>query len=84
MKPFDCCNPALSLTVMDLSAKHIGKKVRITEGENAYAGILKDIEFDTWTETNYHGDSVYINKITVSFSNDARLAYPLNATVEVL
>lgn len=68
-----------NITVADLSAKHIGKKVIIHDGdENSYVGVIRDLRFET--DTSYV--SVYVLGVEVEFPQ-ARITFPLNAEVEI-
>ncbi len=68
------------LTVADLSAKHIGKKVRVTDPSgDAHTGYLEDLRFTT--EQLMHGHVV--TSVECVF-HAARIGFPLTAIVEVL
>lgn len=70
-------NPAL--TVADLSAKHIGERVRITNRADAHTGFVCDIRFIT--ELTYDGASAVAVEVVF---RDGSIRYPLNATATVL
>ena len=72
-------DPTPPLTVADLSAKHIGKKVRIADQGNAFTGRIEDLSFNT--ERTYGGTSAAA--VRVEFDR-ATITYPLDATVTVL
>lgn len=71
--------PTPPLTVADLSAKHIGKKVRVTNREDAHTGYVDDLGFDI--ERQVQGGVA--QGVRVEFDN-AIITFPLTATVEVL
>ena len=73
-----------NITVADLSAKHIGQKVIIHDGdENSYVGVLEDLGFETITESTIEGAySVYVRAVDVQFAQ-ARITFPLSAEVEI-
>lgn len=68
------------LTVADLSAKHIGKKIRVADRGDAHTGRIADIEFIV--ERYMHGDSA--EAVRIVFGERATITYPLRAKVEVL
>lgn len=67
------------LTVADLSAKHIGKTMRITNGTDVFTGHLTGIEFKV--DRQMWGDSACAVR---ALFDDSHVTYPLTATVEVL
>lgn len=67
------------LTVADLSAKHIGKKVRITDRGDTHTGHIEGLTFDHNRLYRMHGASA----VRVEFDR-ATITYPLDATVTVL
>lgn len=67
------------LTVADLSAKHIGKRVRITDRGDTYTGHIEGLTFDYNRLYRTHGASA----VRVEFDR-ATITYPLDATVTVL
>lgn len=68
------------LTVADLSAKHIGKKIRVTDRGDTHTGHIADIEFVV--ERHMHGDSA--EAVRIVFGEQATITYPLRATATVL
>lgn len=67
------------LTVADLTAKHIGKKVRVTAGANVFAGRIDD--FRVILDETFGGNRAA--SVEARFPG-AVINYPLVATVEVL
>lgn len=67
------------LTVADLSAKHIGERVRITNHGNTHTGRVSDLRFET--EPTYDGACPVAVEVTF---RDGAITYPLNAAATVL
>lgn len=72
-----------NITVADLSAKHIGQKVIITDGdENSYVGVIENLEFETVDARSMVAEYINVTGVIVVF-RQARITFPLNAEVEV-
>lgn len=67
------------LTVADLSAKHIGKKVRVTDGLDVLTGFIDDFGF----LIEHQMQGMVAEGVRIEFDR-ATVTYPLTATVEVL
>lgn len=66
------------LTVADLSAKHIGKRIRVADQGNTFTGFVEDIEYEV--ERLMRGNDAV--GVRVIFDR-ASILYPLKATVTV-
>lgn len=72
-----------NITVADLSAKHIGQKVIITDGdENSYVGMIENLEFETVDARSMVAKYINVTGVIVVF-RQARIEFPLNAEVEI-
>lgn len=69
----------MNTTVADLSAKHIGKRIRITSRDTVFTGRLANLAFET--ERTFGGAQPVAVEVTF---DDATITYPLTASVEVL
>lgn len=72
-----------NITVADLSAKHIGQKVIIHDGdENSYVGVIQDLSFPRADHRTYADAFDPLAGVEVEFAR-ARIMFPLSAEVEI-
>lgn len=72
-----------NITVADLSAKHIGQKVIVHDGEeNTYVGVIQDLSFPRSYYRRIGDGADPVSGVAIEFPL-ATITFPLSAEVEI-